>query len=400
LITPVLKYFNYFLLLFLLCLIFYSCEKKDSVENSGASEFSSEHEQHIHDSLINCCEKKPDRFGSSSSSVNDGKLTGSGSNYDENKVSGNNHEGMVWVKGGEFTMGTNEEDAYFPEKPAHDVKVNGFWMDATEVTNAEFKKFVDATGYLTIAEKKPEWEELKKQLPPNTPPPDSKDLVPASLVYVQPKNNTGTDDVSQWWKWVPEANWKNPEGPGSSIENKMNLPVVQIAYDDALAYCKWAGKRLPTEAEWEFAAKNCMTGKRFAWGDELRPKGKIMANTWQGVFPEKNENEDGYAGTAPVKQFPANCYGIYDMIGNVWEWTADWYDARAYVKAVRDNITDNPKGPSKSSDPEDPYSVKRVVKGGSFLCSENYCLNYRPSARRGQAFDSGTSNIGFRCVSD
>ena len=386
----------------ILTLILSSCNKKDPSETSESlSSFgTSSEDQHIKDSLKNCCEKKPDRFGNNESSKDETELTGSGSNYDENKTSKNNHDGMVWVPGGEFIMGTDEEDAYFPEKPAHDVKVNGFWMDVTEVTNAEFKKFIDATGYITVAEKKPDWNELKKQLPPNTPPPDPKDLVPASLVYVQPKNNIGTDDVTQWWKWVPGANWKNPEGPGSSIDGKMNLPVVQIAYEDALAYSKWAGKRLPTEAEWEFAAKSCLENKRYAWGDELRPNGKIMANTWQGVFPEKNLNEDGFAGTSPVKQFPANCYGIYDMIGNVWEWTADWYDARAYVKMVRDNITDNPKGPSKSSDPEDPYAVKRVVKGGSFLCSENYCLNYRPSARRGQAFDSGTSNIGFRCVSN
>ncbi|MEZ4692107.1 MAG: formylglycine-generating enzyme family protein [Ignavibacteria bacterium] len=307
---------------------------------------------------------------------------------------------MVWVPGGEFIMGTDEEDAYFPEKPAHKVKVNGFWMDATEVTNAQFKEFVDATGYITVAEKKPDWTELKKQLPPNTPPPDAADLVPASLVYVQPLDKTGTDDVSQWWKWIPGANWKHPDGPGSSIDDKMNLPVVHVAFEDALAYCKWAGKRLPTEAEWEFAAKNCMNGKRYAWGDELHPKGKFMANTWQGEFPNQNKKQDGYAGAAPVKKFEANCYGLYDMIGNVWEWTSDWYDARAYVKLAKDNITDNPKGPDKSSDPEDPYSIKRVVKGGSFLCSENYCVNYRPSARRGQAFDSGTSNIGFRCVSN
>ncbi|HMQ70781.1 MAG TPA: formylglycine-generating enzyme family protein, partial [Ignavibacteria bacterium] len=378
--------------------LFYSCGKKGSEVNTELSGTSSGHEQHVKDSLKNCCESKPSRFGNSeeTNTKSNPGTSGAGSNYTVQNTKENNHEGMVWVPGGEFTMGTDEEDAYFPEKPAHKVKVNGFWMDVSEVTNAEFKKFVDATGYVTVAEKKPDWNELKKQLPPNTPPPDAKDLVPASLVYVQPLEKTETDDVSQWWKWVPGANWKQPEGPGSNIEDKMDLPVVQIAYDDALAYCKWAGKRLPTEAEWEFAAKNCLNGKRFAWGDELRPKGKIMANTWQGEFPNNNKREDGYAGAAPVKKFPANCYGLYDMIGNVWEWTADWYDARAYVKMVRDKNNDNPKGPSQSNDPEDPYAIKRVVKGGSFLCSENYCVNYRPSARRGQAFDSGTSNIGFR----
>jgi formylglycine-generating enzyme required for sulfatase activity len=305
---------------------------------------------------------------------------------------------MVWIPGGEFIMGTNEVDAYDSEKPAHTVRVNGFWMDATEVTNAEFKKFVGATGYVTVAERTPEWEELKKQLPPNTPPPDPKDLVPASLVYIQPKSKVSTEDVTQWWNWVPGANWKNPSGPGSDIKDKMNLPVVHIAYEDALAYCKWSGKRLPTEAEWEFAARNCLSKKRYAWGDELRPDGKIMANTWQGVFPDKDKAEDGFAGVAPVKKFEPNCYGLYDMIGNVWEWTSDWFDAGAYLKSAAGKITDNPKGPSKSNDPDEPYSIKRVVKGGSFLCAENYCLNYRPSARRGQAYDSGTSNIGFRCV--
>lgn len=346
-----------------------------------------------------CCEKKPSRFGAHDSnvteSINSGDLKqSSGSNNDIKS-----NEGMMWVPGGEFMMGTNDAEAYDPEKPGHPVKVNGFWMDATEVTNADFQKFVEATGYITVAEKVPDWNQLKKQLPPETPPPDPKDLVAASLVYIQPKNKvTNTQDISLWWNWVPGANWRHPEGPVSSIKDRMNNPVVHIAFEDATAYCKWSGKRLPTEAEWEFASRNCQDQKRFAWGDELRPAGKIMANTWQGIFPNENKKEDGYAGASPVKSFVPNCYGMYDMIGNVWEWTNDWYDSQAYMRMPKDKVTSNPKGPDKSYDVEDRYAIKRVVKGGSFLCSENYCVNYRPSARRGQAYDSGTSNIGFRCV--
>jgi formylglycine-generating enzyme len=384
-----------FLIVFaLLNFSFSSCSKKEVQEVKA---------ENVHDTtgdMKTNCEKKPPRMGNTNAqNTNEADTV---KEVADNKAQGNKsaslHDLMVWVPGGEFIMGTNERDAYDCEKPAHPVKVDGFWMDETEVTNAEFKKFVDATGYVTVAEKKPEWDELKKQLPPDTPPPDPKDLVAASLVYVQPIGNVGTDDVSQWWKWVPGANWKNPEGPGSTIKERMNFPVVHIAFDDAVAYSRWAGKRLPTEAEWEFAARNCLKQKRFAWGDELRPGGKIMANTWQGVFPVNNKAEDGFAGIAPVKSFEANCYGLYEMIGNVWEWTSDWFDAKAYSKMNVENVTLNPKGSDKSYDPDEPYAIKHVVKGGSFLCSENYCVNYRPSARRGQAFDSGTSNIGFRCV--
>ena len=372
-------------------LFIFSCGKKN-IESSGKNET-------VSDSVNKaCCEKKPSRFEASES--ND---SGSNQSDDLKQSSGNkdteSKDGMVWIPGGEFMMGTNDDDAYMPEKPGHPVKVDGFWMDATEVTNAEFQKFVEATGYVTVAEKIPDWNELKKQLPPGTPRPDSKDLVSASLVYIKPKNKvTNTQDVSQWWSWVPGANWKHPEGPGSNIKNRMDHPVVHIAYEDAIAYCKWSDKRLPTEAEWEFAARNCLNQKRYAWGDELRPAGKLMANIWQGVFPNEDKKEDGFEGTAPVKHFPSNCYGLYDMIGNVWEWTNDWYDSQAYMRIPKNQVTSNPKGSDKSYDIEDQYAIKRVVKGGSFLCSENYCVNYRPSARRGQAYDSGTSNIGFRCV--
>lgn len=367
-----------------------SCNKDDNKKSVSGNNTDN-------DSLKECCDKKPSRFGNSDSISASNpdpaiqtKSSSSGSNVAGNK--------MVWIPGGEFFMGTNEEEAYPTEKPAHKVKVDGFWMDETEVTNTEFKKFVDETGYITVAEKVPEWNELRKQLPPGTPPPNPADLVPASLVFVKPKTKVGTSDVSQWWKWIHGANWRHPEGPGSDIKDRMNNPVVHIAFEDALAYSKWAGKRLPTEAEWEFAARNCLSQKRFAWGDELRPKGKIMANTWQGIFPEDDKAEDGFLGVAPVKSFEPNCYGLYDMIANVWEWTSDFYDAGAYHKMDIEKVSMNPKGPVKCNDPDEPYAIKYVVKGGSFLCSENYCVNYRPSARRGQAYDSGTSNIGFRCV--
>lgn len=368
-----------------------SCSKK-TIESSGKNET-------VSDSVNKaCCDNKPSRFGAGGSNDSGSNQPGELQQSSGDKVT-ESKEGMVWIPGGEFMIGTNDDEAYSPEKPGHPVKVDGFWMDITEVTNAEFQKFVNATGYITVAENVPDWDELKKQLPPGTPRPDPKDLVPASLVYIQPQNKvTNTQDVSQWWNWVPGANWKHPEGPGSNIKNRMNYPVVHIAYEDAVAYCKWAGKRLPTEAEWEFAARNCLNQKRFAWGDELRPGGKIMANIWQGVFPDEDKKEDGFAGTSPVKNFKPNCYGLYDMIGNVWEWTSDWYDSQAYLKIAKNQVSSNPKGPDKSFDIEDRYAIKRVVKGGSFLCSENYCVNYRPSARRGQAYDSGTSNIGFRCV--
>lgn len=386
------------ILILIICSLLLSCNKKDK------DELASDILKKKEDSLKACCEKKPSRFGNTDSLQTNSDDPQNTNNQSENQSGGKESDspenGMVWVPGGEFNMGTNDQEAYDTEKPAHSVKVDGFWMDATEVTNREFKKFVDATGYITVAERIPDWNELKEQLPPGTKPPDPKDLVAASLVYIQPGKKVGTDDVTQWWNWVPGASWKSPEGKGSIITDRMDLPVVHIAYADALAYCKWAGKRLPTEAEWEFAARSCLKNKRFAWGDELRPNGKFMANTWQGNFPNENKAEDGFPGVSPVKKFDPNCYGLYDMIGNVWEWTSDWYDSEAYVKMASNKISQNPKGPDKPSDPEEPYAIKRVVKGGSFLCAENYCVNYRPSARRGQAYDSGTSNIGFRCVKD
>jgi formylglycine-generating enzyme required for sulfatase activity len=305
---------------------------------------------------------------------------------------------MVWIPGGEFTMGTDEEESYHVERPAHRVQVAGFWMDEHEVTNVEFRKFVEATGYITTAERKPEWEELKKQLPPGTPKPDEAKLVPGSLVFTPPAQPVSLQDVSAWWTWTPGANWRHPTGPGSTLDGRWDHSVVQVSWEDAAAYARWAGKRLPTEAEWEFAARGGLDSKRFAWGDEMQPKGKWMANTFQGHFPDRNTAEDGYAGTAPVKSFPPNGYGLYDMIGNVWEWTGDWYDADLYGQRAKQGAVDNPHGPEQAHDPSEPFAPKRVTKGGSFLCSPNYCVNYRPSARRGTAFDTGMSHVGFRCV--
>ncbi len=305
-------------------------------------------------------------------------------------------EGMVWIPGGTFTMGSEHATAGPGEEPEHTVQVKGFWMDATEVTNAEFRKFVEATGYKTVAERPVDWEELKKQLPPGTPKPPEEVLQPGSLVFTPPDHAVGLRDYSQWWTWMTGADWRRPQGPGSSIEGKDNYPVVHIAYEDALAYAKWAGKRLPTEAEWEFASRGGLDGKPFAWGDELNPGGAFRANFFQGAFPHRNSAQDGYAGAAPVKSFPPNPYGLYDIIGNVWEWSADWYRPDTY--AQRAKTVRNPTGPAESFDPQEPLIPKRVIKGGSFLCSNEYCSNYRPSARMATAVDSGQEHLGFRCV--
>ncbi len=309
-------------------------------------------------------------------------------------------EGMVWIPGGEFTMGTDDPESYEAERPAHRVRLNGYWIDVTEVTNKQFKEFVDATGYVTTAEKKPEWEELKKQLPPGTPKPAETVFVPGSLVFTPPSYAVSLDDYSQWWTWTPGADWKHPEGLGSNIEKRMDHPVVHISYDDALAYCKWAGKRLPTEAEWEFASRGGREKERYSWGNDFMPAGKFMANTFQGAFPSKDTGDDGYLSTSPVKTFEPNDYGLYDIIGNAWEWTSDYYNINYYGVLAKAGLTTNPKGPDKPYDPREPYAEKRVTRGGSFLCADNYCVNYRPSARQGTAFDSGMSHIGFRCVKD
>lgn len=311
----------------------------------------------------------------------------------------NQPDGMAWIPGGKFTMGTNEADAYEAEKPAVDLQVDGFWMDTHEVTNAEFAKFVEETGYVTVAERPIDWEELKKQLPPGTPKPDDSVLVPGSMVFTPPPYQVPLQDISLWWSWVNGASWRHPSGPESDLTGKENHPVVHISYEDATAFAEWSGKRLPTEIEWEFAARGGMNGKRFAWGDELTPNGQYLANTFQGNFPNENLGEDGFVGTSPVKSFAPNTFGLYDMIGNVWELTSDWYDALKFARlagqAPKLDANMNP-----CYNPDNPFAQERVIKGGSFLCAANYCVNYRPSARQGQAFDSGTSNVGFRLVKD
>lgn len=319
--------------------------------------------------------------------------------FSETNPPGESPEGMVWIPGGTFRMGTDDQAAYSPEKPAVSQRVEGFWMDEHEVSNQEFEEFTKATGYITVAERKPEWEEIKSQLPPGTPKPPDSVFVAGSLVFSPPSQAVPLQDISRWWKWVAGASWKHPEGPGSNLDGKADHPVVHIAYEDAEAYAQWVGKRLPSEKEWEFAARDGINGKRFAWGDELTPDGRHLANTFQGKFPHQNTAQDGFLGTAPIKSFPPNSFGLYDMIGNVWELTSDWYDALKFVRlagqAPKLDASMNP-----CYNPNNPYAKERVIKGGSYLCAEDYCVNYRPSARQGQAYDSGTSNVGFRLVKD
>ena len=316
------------------------------------------------------------------------------------KPSGEAPDGMVWVPGGQFMMGSNDQTANEIEGPAHTVELSGFWMDAHEVTNAEFKRFVDETGYVTVAERPINWEEMKKQLPPGTPKPPEEVLQPGSLVFDPPAHEVPLYDYSMWWSWKVGANWRQPEGPGSSIKGKDDFPAVHIAYEDAKAYAEWAGKRLPTEAEYEFAAQGGNEGHPFAWGDELTPSGKYLANFFQGNFPYNNVSTDGFAGASPVESFPPNAYGLYDIIGNVWEWSSDWYRPDTHAQMSKITVCRNPTGPEQSYDPQEPLTPKRVIKGGSYLCSKEYCSNYRPSARMATAVDSGQEHLGFRCVKD
>src|SRR5690606_15918705 len=293
---------------------------------------------------------------------------------------------MVFIQGGKSTMGSES----FPDAtPVHEVEVSSFYMDEHEVTNAQFAAFVEATGYVTVAE---------RELNPNDfPGVDPALLVPGSAVFTAA---TGVQDLNnhlQWWRYVPGANWKQPEGPGSSIQGRENHPVTQIAFQDAEAYAKWAGKRLPTEAEWEYAAKaGTHTNETYYWGEQQQENGKWLANIYQGEFPRKNTLEDGYETTAPVKSFPPNAYGLDDMEGNVWEWCADFYRPNYYAQSP----AVNPKGPADSHDPQEPGLVKRVQRGGSFLCNDEYCERYKAGARGKGEINSPTNNVGFRCVKD
>jgi formylglycine-generating enzyme len=307
-------------------------------------------------------------------------------------------EAMVWIPGGQFWMGAAEgdEDKFPDALPRHLVYVDGFWMDRTEVTNAQFRQFVDATGYMTAAEKTPSLEAIMAQVPPGTPPPRKEALVPGSLVFTSPDDEVPLDEFWSWWQDVPGANWRHPDGPDSDIGDRLDHPVVHICWEDAAAYAKWAGKRLPTEAEWKFAARGGLDRQRFVWGDEFAPDGRCQANIWQGNFPNQNTAEDGYLRSAPVASFAPNRFGLYDMAGNVWEWCADWYRPDYYERSPKRN----PRGPDDSFDPREPRIPKRVQRGGSFLCCDQYCVRYRPGARHQGAVDSGASHTGFRCVKD
>jgi len=303
-------------------------------------------------------------------------------------------DGMTPIPGGTFTMGSAE---FYPEEaPVREVEVDGFRMDTHPVTNEEFAQFVDATGYTTLAERPPD--------PGDYPGADPADLVSGSAVFASPDGPVDLRDPTQWWEYVPGADWRHPHGPESSIEGKTEHPVVHVAYEDAVAYATWAGKALPTEAQWERAARGGLEGKRFVWGDEHVPDGRLMANTWQGEFPHENTALDGYEGTSPVGAFPANGFGLYDAAGNVWEWTRDWYsdDPTAGESDTPACCTPtNPRGVSAgaSVDPRDPTQMPRkVLKGGSHLCAPNYCLRYRPAARYPEPVDTSTTHVGFRCV--
>ena len=301
--------------------------------------------------------------------------------------------GMVRIPGGTFRMGS---DRHYPEeRPAHRVQVGAFWMDATTVTNAQFATFVAATGYVTVAERPLDPAQYPGAMPGM--------LAPGALVFHMTDGPVDTSVIAHWWRWTPGAQWRHPEGPGSNIAGREQHPVVQVAHADAQAYARWAGKALPTEAEWEFAARGGLDGAEFVWGEELTPDGQHMANTWQGPFPWRNFAADGFERTAPVASYPPNGYGLYDMAGNVWQWTDDWFAPRhAIDRGASCCAPADPRGPALegSYDPAQPRIriPRKVVKGGSFLCAPSYCRRYRPAARHAQMVDTGMSHIGFRCV--
>ncbi len=308
-------------------------------------------------------------------------------------------EGMVWIPGGEFEMGALDGDTHAraDERPRHRVRVDGFFLDATEVTNRQFAKFVAATGYRTTAERRVEWEQIRKDLPAGTEKPPEEAFDPGALVFA-PEQSSGDLRANDWWAWKKGADWRHPRGPGSSIEGIEDHPVVHMSWDDAVAYAKWAGKRLPTEAEWEYASRGGAAGKLQPWGDEPPSEGRPKANTWDGTFPGSNSRRDGFESTAPVRSYPPNSFGLFDMAGNVWEWCSDWYRFDTYAMRAAKAPIVNPQGPPDSFDPDEPHAAKRVQRGGSFLCSVTYCSSYRSSARMKTTPDTGLSHTGFRCA--
>lgn len=308
--------------------------------------------------------------------------------------------GMVFIPGGEFSMGSPDSDALAESSKGassdcqeiHRVSVNAFLMDAHEVTNAEFEKFVKATGYKTVSETVPTSDEF---------PGVSADMLFAgSVVFSPPNQPVPLSDFMAWWKYIPQANWESPFGKGSSIKGKQNYPVVHISWEDAAAYAKWAKKRLPTEAEWEFAARGGKTGNLYAWGNQFKPNGKFMANTFQGNFPYNDTKEDGFNGIAPVGMFPPNAYGLYDLAGNVWEWCNDWFNDSYYGEIKQKGLANNPQGSETSNDPDEPGVAKKVQRGGSFLCTDQYCTRYMVGTRGKGDWRTGTNHVGFRCVKD
>ena len=305
-------------------------------------------------------------------------------------------KGMLLIPAGQLNMGGDNEQADRNEFPKHKVNIDAFWMDETEVSNAQFTAFVEATKYVTVAERAVDWEEIKKALPPNTPKPPDSLLQPGALVFQATQTPVSLQNPSLWWKWTIGANWRHPEGPKSDIKNKMDHPVVQIAWEDAMAYAKWCGKRLPTEAEWEWAARGGKENTIYPWGNESVNEGKIKANFWQGMFPFQNTLKDNYFTTAPVKTFDPNGYGLYNMPGNVWEWCADWYGVNYYQNP--EAALPNTKGPANGYNPTNPYEQHKVLRGGSFLCNDSYCSGYRNARRMGSSTDTGLNHTGFRCA--
>ncbi len=308
--------------------------------------------------------------------------------------------GMVWIPGGEFSMGAQDPpemnmvgmQATTDSRPIHRVYVDGFFMDKTDVTNAQFAAFVKATGYVTIAEKTPSAADF-----PGAPP---ENLVAGGVVFSPPGHQVMLNDHYQWWSYVKGANWRHPSGPESSIKGKENYPVVQVAYADAVAYANWAHKRLPTEAEWEFAARGGLAGKPFVWGEKFKPDGKYMANTFQGHFPDHDAGSDGFIGPSPVAHFAPNGYGLYDMAGDVWQWTSDWYRPDYYAELAQlGGVARNPQGPEQPYDPAEPTEKKKVHRGGSYLCTDQYCSRYMVGTRGKGEVTTGTNHLGFRCIS-
>lgn len=353
--------------------------------------------------LIQCGHKKPtlEPKKDSENALDTFKVTDLSKLIIQKPVDLNTPEGMVWIPGGEFMQGAIPGDkmAMPHEKPAHKVAVDGFFMDITEVTNAQYKRFVDATGYITMAERKIDWEELKKQLPEGTPKPHDSIMQPGSLTFTKTKSPVpNLYDFSQWWNWTIGANWKHPNGPDSNIKGKDNHPVVHIAYEDAIAYCKWTGKRLPTEAEWERAARGNKKGKIYFWGNDASALSQ-MVNSWEGEFPVNNTQIDGFERRAPVKTYPPNDLGLYDMAGNVWEWTNDWYRTDHHLEvSMKQVVSVNPKGAATPYNIREPYAKEKIMKGGSFLCNVSYCASYRVSARMATSVDSSLEHLGFRTV--